>query len=515
MSEEHNANSGSPFDDFLRQMLGAEAAEEASRALRAQGFDPENLPKEFSDPARLAQAANQFQFLMNTTDGPVNWRMVQDSAKQQAFNAGDPKPTAAEAERARQAMTVADLWLDAVTDFSPAPVSRKVWSRVEWIDETLLMWKRICEPVAGNVSRALTQALSGQFGEGGFGMDPESMPSGMAAMLSQTQQMLPKLSAMMFAAQIGNALAALSKEAMGTFDVGIPLAESSVSAMVAHNVVGFADGLDIPFEEVQQFIAVREAAHRRLFSSVQWLQGDLVRAVERYSSGIEVDMEAIGEAARSVDPSDPTSIEQAMSGGVFSLQQSSAQRSSLERLETLLALVEGWVEVTTAQAVAPYLPHADQLREMMRRRRAAGGAAEEMLGQLIGLTMRPRRARGAAEIFNLVQADGGLEAREALWNHPDMVPTAIELDSPDTFLTMRRAAMEQDADIDADLESLLDGTLGWAQGLSPQDDPEAQTLRRAGFEPTSGQDDPSASEETSDISKLEQGHEEDPDSSTP
>ena len=51
-----------------------------------------------------------------------------------------------------------------------------------------------------------------------------------------------------------------------------------------------------------------------------------------------------------------------------------------------------------------------------------------------------------------------------------MVPSETELATPDTFLTLRRAAAEEDADIDAALTSLLDGTLGWAEGLEPGDE---------------------------------------------
>ena len=271
-------DSGTPFEDFLRSILGEEAAAEAARALQAQGFDPANLPPEFSDPARMRAAMGQFQFLMNTTAGPVNWRMVDDSAKQAAYASGDPAPTATEAEAARQAMTVADLWLDAVTDFASGPVTRDVWSKVAWVEHTIPTWKRICEPVALNVSRALSAALSEQFGSEGLG-DAASLPDGMAAMLGKTQEMMPRLSAMMFSAQIARALAALAGESFGTFDTGIPLSDTSHAALLPHNVAQFSEGLDIPFDEVRQFLAVREAAHRRLFASVPWLEGDLVRAV--------------------------------------------------------------------------------------------------------------------------------------------------------------------------------------------------------------------------------------------
>ena len=486
MSDESD---GTPFDDFLRRLLGDEAGQEASRAMRAQGFDPSSMPAEYSDPAHLEQVLDQFRFIMSTTSGPVNWGLVEGAAKQQAFSAGDPRPSASEAAAAKQAMTVADLWLDTVTDFSGGPAERQAWSRAQWIDATLPMWKRICEPVAANVSRALSTALEDQMGGGG------DLPAGVAAMLGQTQEMMPKLSAMMFAAQIGRALSALAQEAIGSYDVGVPLAPARTTALLPHNIAVFSEGLDIDFTEVRQFMAVREAAHRRLFASVPWLSGDLLRAVEAYSAEIAIDPAAIARAAGSVDPSDPESIERALSGGVFAISVTEAQHRALTRLETLLALIEGWVEVVTAAATAPYLPHSDQLREMMRRRRASGSPAEEVLGRLIGLKMRPRRARGAASIFSLVAADGTAAARDALWSHPDMVPTMNELDSPDTFLTIRRAALEQDADIDAALNSLLDGTMGWAEGLSPQDDPEAETLREAGFAPEGADSDDGAPRE--------------------
>lgn len=480
-----------PFDEFLRKLLGDEAAEEASRAMRAQGFDLSKLPEGFSDPAAMKAAANQFQFLMDSTTGPVNWRLVTDSARQQIYASGDPALSAAQADRARTAMTVADLWLDTTSDFTPGSVERKVWTRSEWVDATLDTWKRICEPVAANVSRALGEELGSQFPSEAIGEDDP--PSGLAQMIDQTRSMMPKLSAMMFAAQIGRALTALASEALGSTDVGIPLAKGPTTGLVVSNIEAFGDGLDIPFDEVLQFVAVRECAHRRLFASVPWLEGDLIRAVERYSANIEVDMTAITDAARLVDPSDPSSIEEALSGGVFELSISAEQRRALERLETILALIEGWVEVVTAQAIAPYLPHADQLREMMRRRRASGGPAEQVLGTLIGLKMRPRRARDAAKIFTLVEAEQGTAARDALWSHPDMVPSAAELDSPDTFLTIRRAAQEQDADIDAALDALLAGTMGWAEGLTPDVDPEAETLAKAGFTPL--EDSPGGSED--------------------
>ncbi|PID98124.1 MAG: hydrolase [Actinobacteria bacterium] len=463
-----------PFEEFLRQFLGDAAGDEAARAMRAQGFDPSQLGS-LGSSAEMNAMARQLHFLMNTSTGPVNWSIAKDLATQQAFRSGDSPVTAAEAARLQQAMTIADLWLDTTTDFAPGAVTRETWTRVEWINSTLDTWKRICEPVASNMSRALSDSLADQMGAlGDNDRAIPSMPEGVSELMGAAQSIVPKIASMLFAQQIGQALAGLATESFGSTDVGLPLVHSTVTALVPRNIEAFAEGLDIPYDEVTQFLAVRECAHQRLFASVPWLAGDLIHAVESYSGAIAIDTDAVAEATRSLDLSDPTEAHIELSGDFFASSDSPRQRAALERLETLLALVEGWVEVVTVQAATPYLPHCDQLREMMRRRRAAGGPAEQMLASLIGLKMRPRRARGAAQLFAAVEDERGREGRDALWEHPDMIPTPSDLDEPDSYLMLREAASDGDTAFNEELEQLFEGTLGWAEGVpgSPDDEPE-------------------------------------------
>lgn len=473
------ASDADAFERFLRSLLGDQAGSEAARSMREQGFDLANLSPLFGDPTKMQAVFAQLQYLFAQTEGPVNWTMARDVAKQMAGRAGDPPVTAAQSAQARRAMSVADLWLDAQTRFSAAHVQRSAWTRAEWIDRTLPQWRTICEPVAKNATQALSDAMEGQVAEAA--QDPER--AGLAAMFGRSSNLMPKLAALMFAMQIGQVLAALSEEALGSTDVGVPLGDGGVTTLVATNVHAFGEGLDIGFDEVEQFLAVRECAHARLFASVPWLRAELLGAVARYSAEIAIDVDAVTEAASQLDPGDPQSVNKALENGIFTPEPTPAQRRALERMETILALVEGWVEDVTGAAVAPYLPHADQLREMMRRRRASGSAGEQMLERLIGLQMRPRRARDAATLFDIVARERGRDARDDLWSHPDVAPSAKELDDPEGFLARRDTQRAKDADIDADLDRLLSGTLGWANGLSPTSDPESDSLRRAGFAP--------------------------------
>ncbi|MDR1189436.1 MAG: zinc-dependent metalloprotease, partial [Bifidobacteriaceae bacterium] len=179
-------------------------------------------------------------------------------------------------------------------------------------------------------------------------------------------------------------------------------------------------------------------------------------AVESYASGISIDLSRLESAVAGIDPSDPDSIRQAISSGVLAPLLTEGQRSALRRLETALALVEGWVDVVTQEALNHNLPDLDSLREMARRRRAEGGPAEHALATLVGLELRPRRARQASELWQAVADRGGASAREAIWSHPDLLPTPEDLDQPEAFWDRRQARLEADAAMDAEIAAFLD-----------------------------------------------------------
>ena len=115
-------------------------------------------------------------------------------------------------------------------------------------------------------------------------------------------------------------------------------------------------------------------------------------------------------------------MQEALQGGLFEPQQTPAQKAALERLETTLALVEGWVDEVVGQATAERMPAATKLQEAIRRRRAAGGPAEETFAALVGLELRPRRLRDASTLWGSLRSRQGMEARDAVWAHPDLLP---------------------------------------------------------------------------------------------
>ena len=104
------------------------------------------------------------------------------------------------------------------------------------------------------------------------------------------------------------------------------------------------------------------------------------------------------------------------------------------RLETLLALIEGWVQTVVSAALGDRIPGASALSETLRRRRATGGPAEQTFATLVGLELRPRKMREAADLWQRLTEAVGSDARDGVWQHPDLLPDSSDLDEPAAFI---------------------------------------------------------------------------------
>ncbi|CAN5470047.1 zinc-dependent metalloprotease [soil metagenome] len=393
----------------------------------------------------LNQLFGQLQSLMQPYEGALNWDVATDIARKSVATKSDPSPTAKQADAVADAVRLADHWLDEVTGFPSGVTSTAAWSRAEWVVNTLDVWKVLVEPVA-------EQSVGGLAG---------ALPAEAQAQAGPLLGIIGKAVGAMLATQIGSGLGELAGEVLGASDIGLPLGAPGKAALVLTNVADFSEGLDVSHDDVVLYLALREAAHQRLFSHVPWLRDHLIGAVTDYAGGVEINAESLQqrmeEQLRGVDPSNPEAMQQLIEGGLFDLPKSPKQTAALERLETALALVEGWVDEVVGQATVERMPAAAKLHELVRRRRAAGGPAEQTFAALVGLELRPRRLRDASTLWGSLRTRQGTEARDGVWMHPDLLPTAADLDDPLGFREDAAAPDLAAVDFDAELRKLLDG----------------------------------------------------------
>jgi putative hydrolase len=382
------------------------------------GFDMGDLGQIFTKLGQMFSGAGT-AMTGGGQSGPVNYDLARQLASSSiGFAAPVPENTRA---AITDAVHLAETWLDGATALPAGTTKAVAWTANDWIDNTLDTWKRLCDPVAQQISTVWASALP---------EDAKSMAGPLLALMSQ-------MGGMAFGSQLGQALGKLSREVLTSTDIGLPLGPKGVAALMPDAIESLAEGLEQPRGEIMTFLAAREAAHHRLFSHVPWLASQLLNAVEAFAAGMKIDTSGLEEFARGFNPAsltDPSEMEQLLNQGIFEPKATPEQIAALERLETLLALIEGWVQTVVADALGDRIPGAAALSETLRRRRATGGPAEQTFATLVGLELRPRKMREAAALWERLTKAVGADARDAVWQHPDLLPSAEDLDEPAGFI---------------------------------------------------------------------------------
>ncbi len=395
------------------------------------------------DAAGLHAMFGQLQRMLTPHSGAVNWEFSRDLARSVVAQSPDRSPDAGDRSRVQDTARVAEHWLDGVTDLPSKATGVDVWSRAEWVEASMPVWQRLVEPIAESVVAAMAKAL----------------PTEAQAMAGPMLGMFGQIGSAIFSAQLGQAVGALSREVVSATDVGFPVGTEGTPAIVVTNAAEFGAGLDVDIADVLLYLVLRECAHQRLYSHAPWLRDYLFSAIQDYGRGITIDTSKIENTMLSVDLTQLQNVQDALSGGLFDLEPSPAQQAALSRLETTLALVEGWVDEVVGQAADTVMPSAPALREAVRRRRASGGPAEATFAALVGLELRPRRLRDASTLWGALRAAEGAAGRDAVWAHRDLLPTAADLDDPLAFAERSKEADALDIEspeFDAALNALLD-----------------------------------------------------------
>jgi putative hydrolase len=391
---------------------------------------------------------------MTTDGGGVNWVFAKDMARKVVASLGpDPTPSSRQRHDIADSVHLAELWLNDATVFPAVSAPPAAWSRAEWVENTMSTWQTMVEPIVTTIASSLGEVMTKRLSD-----EPE-----MASMQQMFQPMLQQSASSMFGVQFGQALGKLGTEVVSATEVSMPLLTRPQVALLPTNLAAFGEGLDLPERDVMLYLSLREAARQRLFADVGWLGPQLVAFVQHYAREITVDLSALEESfdgmgGEPVSMDDLAQLGNEMSKSLFSPQRTPEQAEVLGRLETLLALVEGWVDDVVAQATIRFMPTAGPLAETVRRRRATGGPAEQVFASLVGLELRPRRTRDAANLWAALRSARGVEGRDAVWHHPDTMPSAHDLDDPLGFVS--GDSHHGNDDLDAELAKLLDEERG-------------------------------------------------------
>ncbi|KRO53777.1 MAG: hypothetical protein ABR62_03155, partial [Actinobacteria bacterium BACL2 MAG-120820-bin50] len=323
-------------------------------------------------PALMASLSGQ------ASPASLSKEMIRDISRKYLSAHGEVPVTVEDLTQIQEAINIADLWINEATTFPSLPLTDSIaLSRRDWIDSTLNGWQELTKPLVDSMSGALSSMLDQGLGEQGEdngisipGFGPMSISK------SSINAIMATFMSSLISTQLGQSIGALSTTVTGANDVALPLSKDIKAQLLPQNVRAWGSGLEIQEGEIRIYLALREIAAARLFKQSPWLSGYIAEVISAYGSGIRIDISAITQSAQdamdsgAIDPSNPESMASALSGGLFTPETTASQSAALEKLETLLALIEGWIDAVVVKAASDRLPSLIKLRETQVRRRA-------------------------------------------------------------------------------------------------------------------------------------------------
>jgi len=378
-----------------------------------EGGNPfEGLPM-FGDLARLF-----------SRQGPVNWDVARQTAAWLATE-GQAEANVDPLERIRleELVRVADLRVSTATglDTSIAGgiLSILPVSRGDWALHSLEAYRPFLERLAISLSAP-----------GHADDDSPADPS--TQLLGDLGKMLgPVLLGMQSGFMVGH----LSRRALGQYNLPLPRTPADQLLIVPANLDAFADQWSLVADDFRLWVCLQEVTHHAVLGRPH-VRARLEHLINEYVSRFEVDPDALEASLGNLDPTDPTRL-QAVLGNPETLlgaMRSPGQQETLSRIETLTAVIEGYVDHVMDTTGRGLIGSYDQLTEALRRRRVEATDGERFAARLLGLELgRGQYERGATFVRGVVERAGD-EGLARLWASERELPTPAELDAPGLWL---------------------------------------------------------------------------------
>jgi putative hydrolase len=419
-------NNRPDFEAMLRQMQEQMRAQFEQLGINPVGFvNP--FTTLFSDTAQGGKSKDGKEEVLSIS-------AARETAKKFVTAQGLKPIGAKELAVVASAFEISEIWLDEALSFPATGIAPNSATRMDWVDQTISGWHKTIEPLAAGLSSAISnlldQAMNSQAGE-----SPEGQPP-----IEMITMMLRSFIGTMIATQLGQSIGTLAASVTGAHDVGLALLDPAHPVVIPENIENWANELEIPKSEVFIFHALREGAVARLFANNPWLVSYIQSAVVEYGKGIHIDIDAIQRQAQSAFESMQENTEEnieknmtfALENGIFTPEESPAQKIALAKLETVFALIDGWTDEVTALAAGDRLPAIEQLRETLRRRRAAASPAQQLFSSMLGLEVSPKLTREASAFWKKIREVKSIAERDQIWS--GLLPTAEDLLDPEKFL---------------------------------------------------------------------------------
>jgi coenzyme F420 biosynthesis associated uncharacterized protein len=191
---------------------------------------------------------------------------------------------------------------------------------------------------------------------------------------------------------------------------------------------------DADEKEFMTWVTLHEVTHAVQFAGVPWLHAHVAGLVRELLSSAEVRIEA-PRKLRIPSREEVSEIMAALrKGDLISIVTNKAERETLDRVQAVMAVIEGHAE-HVMDAVAPDLvPSLPRLRAGIDRRRRSQSGLSRLLARLLGMDLKLRQYEQGKRFCDAIVAQSGVEALHHVFSSPEALPTLRELNDPRVWL---------------------------------------------------------------------------------
>jgi putative hydrolase len=360
-----------------------------------------------------------------TSQGPVNWEIARQMAQFIAVGGtdeGNVEPL--ERIRLEELVRVAELHVATETGLptsvTGAVLGAETVGRGEWAARALQDYRDLLERLATSLGTTATAEV------------PEDAPPEAADFLGSLGQVLAPV---MMGFQSGSMVGHLAQRAFGLYDLPIPRPPADRIVLVPANIDAFAADWTLPVDDLRLWVCLNEVAHHAVLGRPH-VRERLDSLLREYVSGFRPDASALETRFGELDPTDPASIQVALSDpeSLLGALQTPAQQALLPRIEATVCAVEGWVDHVMDGVGRRLIGSYAALSEALKRRRVERGEGDRFVERMLGLELgQAQYDRGAAFVRGVVER-AGEDALTRLWHSERELPTPAEVDAPGLWL---------------------------------------------------------------------------------
>jgi coenzyme F420 biosynthesis associated uncharacterized protein len=186
--------------------------------------------------------------------------------------------------------------------------------------------------------------------------------------------------------------------------------------------------------EFMTWVALHEVTHAVQFGGVPWLHGHLSGLVHELMRSAELRLDTSRKRSLPSRQELRRMGGALLSGDIFGLVMNQSERETIDRVQAVMAVIEGHAE-HVMDAVAPDLiPSLPRLRQALNARRRTQSTLSRLVGRLLGLELKLRQYERGKQFCDAIVGAGGERALRYVFSSPGALPSLAEIEQPGDWL---------------------------------------------------------------------------------